>query len=69
MTHPLLKNADPALIHFLPRERAVPGAPRGFGIIRAPDMVSDASYPCCSNGGYGYENLRPYPPLAVDRWL
>ena len=55
-----MKFNSPFLIHFRPRSRAAPGAlsgPAETGAARCPTL----SYPCCSQGGYGCEDLDPTP--------
>ena len=59
--------ANAALVVFASgKDRAAPGARSGLAKPGRRTLVSDASYPCCSNGGYGYEDLRSNSPLAVD---
>jgi molecular chaperone IbpA len=44
----------------------VPGALLGSRRGGRRTWCPTLSYPCCSHGGYGYEDLRSHPSLAVD---
>src|SRR5260370_40338000 len=39
---------------------------RGSAKSNGRPLFGRPLYPCCSNGGYGYERFRSHPRLAVD---
>jgi hypothetical protein len=65
----VLKIGQRLLIRFVAARIARLRAPLGPGSRAPAQGVRRPSYPCCSDGGYGYEENGSNPSVAVDRGI
>jgi len=54
-----ISGIDKVLIHRVSSSESSP--------LEMSEVGPTLSYPCWSTGGYGYENVRSHPSLAIDR--